>query len=268
MGDVTGIDLDAYLARVGLADAPPVSEAGLEAVHRAQAFAIPFENLDILLGRPLDLTPAGLMCKLVGTRRGGYCFEVNELLRLALVELGFTVRPLLGRVQRWAEPSGRQHQVTLVELGSRLWLADVGFGANGLRAPIPLELDRVATQDGYAYRLVDGAPFGYMLQWGAPSGWQNLYSFDLETVCPADIAMGNFWTERHPSSYFTTAAIASRPTATGRVSLNNFNLRQVTGAAVVDGELAPGAPYLAALAAHFDIHLDAPYTALGLPAAV
>ena len=168
----------------------------------------------------------------------------------------------MARVQRWAEPSGRQHQITLVTLRGRPWIADVGFGANGLRAPIPLELDRVDTQDGYAYRLVDGAPYGIMLQFATAGGWQNLYSFDLETVCAADIAMGNDWAETHPDSYFTKARIASRPTPTGRVSLNNFTLRHVTGQDIVDTELAPGKPYLEALTTHFGIHLDAPYTAL------
>lgn len=262
MNDDAGIDLDAYLARVGLAQVPPLSAEGLEAIHRAQVFTIPFENFDIMLGRALDLSPAGLMRKLVGARRGGYCFEVNQLLRLALAQLGFSVRPLLGRVQRWPEPTGRQHLITLVEVGGRAWIADVGFGANGLRAPIPLELDRIAEQDGYRYRLVDGAPYGILLQLETPTGWQNLYSFDLETVCAADIALGNFWTECHPHSYFTQARIASLPTPTGRVSLHNFTLRRVTGHTGGEHELAPGDPYLAALAAHFGIHLDVPYTAL------
>ena len=72
------------LRGIGLTEPLPLTEHGLEALHRAQVFTIPFENFDIALNRPLDLSSAGLMRKLVETRRGGYCFEVNQLLRLAL----------------------------------------------------------------------------------------------------------------------------------------------------------------------------------------
>ncbi|MBE7447030.1 MAG: arylamine N-acetyltransferase [Planctomycetia bacterium] len=51
----------------------------------------PFENLDVLLSRPILLEPASLK-KLIRDRRGGYCFEQNGLFLLVLAALGFQVR--------------------------------------------------------------------------------------------------------------------------------------------------------------------------------
>src|SRR5690606_8611441 len=61
---------DAYLDRIGLAAPPRVTADGLESVHRAQAYTVPFENFDILLGRGISLDPAEVFAKLVTRRRG------------------------------------------------------------------------------------------------------------------------------------------------------------------------------------------------------
>ncbi|NYH54098.1 hypothetical protein HNR06_003687 [Nocardiopsis arvandica] len=67
------LDLDAYLARVGLSgDLPPTLDT-LRAVHRAHLAAIPFENLQIVLGRTIPLDVPSLVDKMVRRRRGGYC---------------------------------------------------------------------------------------------------------------------------------------------------------------------------------------------------
>src|SRR5262249_26446674 len=80
---------DASSARIG-SDGPRRSAlATLREVHRRHALAVPFENLDVLAGRPIRLDPAALMLKLVAKKRGGYCFEQNALLRNALTTLGF-----------------------------------------------------------------------------------------------------------------------------------------------------------------------------------
>ena len=101
------LDLDAYLGRIRLSGAQGVNEDRLEALHRAQVYTIPFENFDILLGRGIALEPEALVDKLVHRRRGGYCFELNGLLRLALEASGFEVRRLLARVHMGRGPSAR-----------------------------------------------------------------------------------------------------------------------------------------------------------------
>ena len=255
-------NLDRYLERLNYSGSVQPTEDRLEALHRAQAYTIPFENFDILLGRGVVLEPAALYDKLVRRARGGYCFELNGLFLLALQASGFEARALLARVHLVDPPTGRGHQLLLVTLQGREWIADVGFGGPGLRAPIPFELNHVSTQDGQSFRLVEAGPFGVMLQTLNDAQWQNLYSFDLGYVFPADIMYGNHFTSTHPSSFFTFARVAALPHPTGRTSLFNRTLRRVTPDGEHEEELAEGQPYLNALKTHFGIELDAPYEAL------
>lgn len=255
-------DLDAYLQRLNYSGVVEPTEEGLEALHRAQVHTIPFENFDILLGRGISLEPTALCNKLVHSARGGYCFELNGLLLMALRAFRFDARALLARVHVTGTPTGRGHQIALVTLPERQWIADVGFGGPHLRAPIPLEFDCSITQVGETFRLVEAEPFGIMLQTLEEAQWKDLYSFDLGHVCSADIAYGNHFTSTHPSSFFTFARVASLPTSNGRVSLLNRTLRRVAAGAEQKEDLADGQPYLDALKKYFGIELDAPYETL------
>ena len=255
-------NLDLYLARLNYSGNIQATEDRLETLHRAQAYTIPFENFDILLGRGITLEPAALYDKLVHRARGGYCFELNGLFLMALQAIGFEARALLARVHLVDPPTGRGHQLILVTLQGKQWIADVGFGGPGLRAPIPFELNHPTTQDGQTFRLVETEPFGIMLQALTDTQWQNLYSFDLGHVFPADITYGNHFTSTHPSSFFTFARVAALPRPNGRVALFNSTLRTVTPNGEHVQELVEGQPYLDALKTHFGIELDAPYEAI------
>ncbi|SFB46822.1 arylamine N-acetyltransferase family protein [Azotobacter beijerinckii] len=255
-------DLDAYLARLNHSGPLRPTQDCLEALHRAQLYTIPFENFDIQLGRGIALEPEALCDKLVHRARGGYCFELNGLFLMALHAIGFEARPLLGRVHLVDPPSGREHLFILVTMQGRPWIADVGFGGPGFRAPIPFALDRPTSHDGLTFRLVEAGPFGIMLQALKQGQWLDLYSFDLGHVFPADIALGNHFTSTHPASLFTFARVVALPTPSGRVSLLNRTLRIVTDGAEQVRELAEGQAYLDALKIHFGIELDASYAAL------
>jgi N-hydroxyarylamine O-acetyltransferase len=260
--DKKAFDLDAYLQRLNYAGVVHPTEEGLEALHRGHVYTIPFENFDILLGRGISLDPAALYDKLVHHARGGYCFELNGLFLMALQAIGFEARPLLARVHLADPPSGREHQLSLVTLRGRQWIADVGFGSFSFRAPIPLEFNRPTTHDGLMFRLMEAELFGIMLQTLKKSRWINLYSFDLGQVFPADIAVGNHFTATHPSSLFTFARVAALLTPTGRVSLLNRTLRRVSADTEQVQELGEGQAYLDALQTYFGIELDASYEAL------
>jgi N-hydroxyarylamine O-acetyltransferase len=261
--DNKAFDLDAYLKRLNYSGAVQSTEDGLEALHRAQVYTIPFENFDIQLERGITLEPAALCDKLVYHKRGGYCFELNGLFLMALQAIGFEARALLARVHLGEPPSGQGvHHLLLVTLQGKQWIADVGFGGLGFRAPIPFELNRPTSHDGLTFRLVEVEPFGIMLQTLKKGQWINLYSFDLKHVFPSDIAVGNHFTATHPSSLFTFARVVALLTPTGRVSLLNRTLRIVTSGVEQVQELGEGQVYLDALKIHFGIELDAPYEAL------
>ena len=244
---------EAYLSRIGMEQAVPIDVAGLVSLHMAQAYSIPFENLDILLGRGIDISPDAVFTKLVDGKRGGYCFELNGLFIEALKTFGFEVRPLLARVHISGEPTARTHKICLVSFGEQKWLADVGFGANGLRAPIPLSSGFKSEQDGQTLRLVDDDTFGMMMQCQSAKGWLDLYSFDLGHVTPADVEMGNHYTSTHEKSIFTSMPMVTKPTMGGRVTLRQDNLRIEGGKTVVDKKITKLRDYHAALGKHFGL---------------
>lgn len=249
-------DLEAYLRRVQYSGSLQPTEELLASLHRAQIYAIPFENIDIILGRNINLEPVNLFNKLIYRRRGGYCFELNGLFLMALNALGFTTQSLLGRVHISGTPNGRGHQITLVTIGANKWVADVGFGHPSLRIPIRLEIDAPSIHDGRTFRLIDAQHFGYMLQTLQSDGWQNLYSFDLGYVCPADIDFGNHFTATHPRSLFTTTCIAILPNAHGVTKLFNGTLTKIIEGKEYIEELPAGQFYLNALNEHFGIDPD------------
>ena len=259
-------DCDAYLKRIAYDGKIALTLDQLKALHHAQLYTIPFENFDILLGRDIKLEPGELFHKLVHKKRGGYCFELNGLFLMALKAFGFDARALLGRVHVTGTSTGRGHQVELVTLEGRQWIADVGFGGDTPRAPIPLELDQPSIHDGQKIRLVDAGHFGIMLQTEKDDEWKNLYSFDLSHVFPADIEYGNHFNSTHFSSIFAFTRIAALPVQNGVITLFNNTLKKVIEGKEHVRELTEGQAYLDALKTHFGIELDASYEdLLGLP---
>ncbi|MDR3513828.1 MAG: arylamine N-acetyltransferase [Caulobacteraceae bacterium] len=224
MSDV--FDLDAYLARVGYAGPREPTLATLAALHALHPAAIPFENLDPLLERPVRLDLASLQAKLVAQRRGGYCFEQNALFRAALQALGFSVTGLSGRVRWMSPPDGpdgaRSHMLLRVELEDGPHLADIGFGGHLFAAPIRLSPGIEQATPASTLRL---APFGeaLTLQTRLPDGWRDVYRFTLEPQNAADYEMSNWFTSTHPASLFRNHLLAERLTPERRVSL--FNTR-------------------------------------------
>jgi N-hydroxyarylamine O-acetyltransferase len=250
-----------YCARTGASlNGAPTGERLME-LHRAQLLSIPFENLDIALGRGIDVALENLIDKLVRRQRGGYCFEANGLFLAALLAAGFRARPLLARVVVAGTTTSRTHQLSLVNVAGRYWIADVGFGSRTPRAVLPLAFGTVTRCDGYRYRLT-GSELGHVLQTDNGQGWSDLYVFDLCPVVPADIVCANHYTSTSPLSFFTTARIAVRHTERGMVRVFNFNCTEVEDGAETTTTLPDDEGYLARLERDVGIVIDAEYATL------
>jgi len=204
------LDLPAYLQRIDYVGELRPNLAVLQALHLAHATHIPFENLDILLGRPIRLDLASLQAKLVSERRGGYCFEQNLLFSTVLSRLGFAVTNLAARVRyRTTAVLPRTHMLLLVDLHGERWIADVGFGAEGLLLPIAMKSSREVRHFAWNYRLVEEDGL-WVLQSRRGSAWMDLYAFSLEPQQPADYEMANHFVSTHPSSRFVQTLSAQR----------------------------------------------------------
>ena len=237
------LDLAGYLRRVEYEGALEPTEDVLRAIHLAHATHIPFENLDILLGRPIRLDLASLQAKLVHGGRGGYCFEQNSLLAAVLEEIGFPVTRLAARVRHGATSLlPRTHMLLLVRCDGRTWLADVGFGAEGLLHPVPFGKGEVSEQFSWSYRVVQEDGGLWVLQSLHGGGWTDLYAFTLEPQHAVDYEMANHFTSTHPESRFrrtVTAQLAApgvrRVLRGGELTIDDGG--GVTRRAVADDEL-------------------------------
>ncbi len=263
-------ELDAYFERVAMKDSIKSDEQGLKMLHQAHLTSIPFENLDIHLGRSISLEPGAIFHKLVSSHRGGYCFEMNGLFNAVLVALNFRSRPLLARV--WyggaTEPLPRTHMILLVEFHGRTWLADVGFGGPGLLQPIPLEMGRLSRQLDGNYRLVATEAYGIMLQRAEEEDWVNLYSFVDESCLPADLHMAHYFSSTSPESIFTHMRMACLATTSGRRFLFEESLAITENGKRSEWAIAPGADYMEMLSSQFGLKLDFEFEDFSMSSAV
>lgn len=245
--------LAAYLDRIGAA-APRADLETLAAIQWAHVRAIPFENLDILLGEPIRIDLDSVRAKLVDRRRGGYCFEQNTLLAAALRAIGFEVTTLSARV-RWlaTAPTPRTHMLLAVEVAGRgRYLVDAGFGGTCPTAPLALAAGAEAAMHHDRYRLVeDGAAL--MLQLGTDDGWADLYSFTLEPAPHVDYEVANHFTSTHPSSHFTKGPTVALARDDGRVTLRGNELAKRRGGEVEREPITDPERLLAVLATDFGL---------------
>jgi N-hydroxyarylamine O-acetyltransferase len=224
-------DLTAYYSRIGIANVAPDID-GLRAMQAAQMGAIPFENIDPLLGRVPDLAAQAVRHKLITARRGGYCFEQNALFGEALAAIGFKARTTLARVRNGAARGGpRTHQIWIVTLGGEDWLADAGFGGPGATAPVNLADRSPQPMPNGLFRMrLDSETGETVFERETPHGWFSLFGFDGAAVTAVDIEAANFVCARWDKAPFASNLMMAIHRPAGRVSLFNTSVKRLSGA--------------------------------------
>lgn len=224
------LDLTAYFDRVNYrGPAEPTLEV-LQGLMTAHTQSIPFENLDPMMGVPVeDLGSDALLDKLVHRRRGGYCYEHNGLLGYVLGEVGYRVRRLAGRVVWMSAPDApvpaQTHTALAVTFpGSHgSYLVDVGFGGQTLTSPIRFEIGNVQQTTHEPYRLEDRGD-GLVLQAELRGQWHSLYEFTTRTRPQIDLEMGSWYVSTNPASHFVTDLMATLVTDDARINLSGRHL--------------------------------------------
>jgi len=254
-------DLAAYVDRInytGPTDATLDTLHGLVAAHNG---AIPFENLDPLMGIPVaDLGRDALFDKLVQRRRGGYCYEQNGVMGYALAELGFGVKRLGGRVV-WMHDSdelpAQTHEALSVTVPGEdgPWLVDVGFGGQTLSSPIRLEVGTVQPTRHEPYRIrADGA--GLLLEAQIRGDWHPLYMFTTRPRPRIDREVGSWYVSTHPRSTFVVGLSVALLTDDARWNLRGRNLAIHSNGNTERIRFATAADVLNALTDRFGIDLN------------
>jgi len=217
-------------------------------------FAVPFENLDIPLGKPITLSLQSFYDKIVGRRRGGFCYELNGLFGWLLEQIGFDVEMVSARVFDGAQRGAEfDHLVLLVEMGET-YVADVGFGDSFLE-PLRLESGDEYALHGSSYRLM-GQDSERVLQRRRESDWQPLYVFSPIPRRLAEFTAMCRYHQTSPESTFTTKTICSLATPEGRTTLSNSRLIMTAEGRREELEVSDQEEFRRLLKTHFGIDLD------------
>jgi N-hydroxyarylamine O-acetyltransferase len=256
------IDVGAYLDRVGFAAVPEPDAETLRELHRAHMLSVPFENLDIHIGRPIVLEVAALERKIVSERRGGFCYELNGAFSALLRAIGYQVSLLEARVRK-ADGSGFgppfDHMLLRVRCPASPdeWLADVGFGDSFLE-PLRLVVGREQADPTGRYRI-DPADGDLALLRHARDGgtWEAEHRFGTDAHELASFRTMCRYHQTSPRSPFTQRRVCSLATPTGRLTLRDDRLISTDGdrrsERPIDGEAA----FRQALLEHFGVRLPA-----------
>jgi len=249
VADSDPVDINAYLRRIGLVgtadsgEAPAPTLETLSTLVTAHVRTISFEGLDPYVGIPVaDLSPRALQHKMIGRRRGGFCFEQNGLLAAVLTDLGFDVVPLAGRVVWMREPGPMPAEThKLLNVGvpgeSTRYLVDVGFGGCTPPNPLRFVLDEAQSTDLEDFRVTAVDPTRnhpvdpevaeqLAMEVRIGDDWRPMYLFTPVPRPPVDSLVGAWYASTHPSSRFVAGATAAIATATSRLNLAGAQLTE------------------------------------------
>lgn len=251
-----------YFVRTGYDGSTSPTEETLRGIVAAHGRSIPFENLDPLMGVPVDsLGPEVLAEKLIGRRRGGYCYEHNGLVGFVLEALGYGVERIAGRVV-WMQGDdaplpAMTHNVLAVTVPGEdeRFLVDVGFGGQTLSSPIRLVAGRVQQTRHEPYRIVDTGET-LVLEALVRGEWRPLYLFTTEPRPRIDLEVGSWFVSTHPKSTFVVGLSVALVTDDARYNLRgrNFAIHRADGSEKIRFDTA--ADVLDALENMFGIDVD------------
>jgi N-hydroxyarylamine O-acetyltransferase len=237
-----------YFDRIGYRGGVEPNLETLIAVHRAHLLAVPYENIDVALRRPVTRDPQAAFDKIVTRGRGGWCYEMNGLLGWALEEMGFSVTRMAGGVRRaiMGDVAVGNHLVLRVDL-DRPYIADAGFG-DGLLEPIALR-QGVHVQRDFCFHLekLDA-------RWWRFHNHQNgsAASFDFvdEPADPALLEAKCQWLQEETSP-FVGNVVLQKHTAQGIATMHGRTLRLLQGESIEARDIADGEDYARVLAQTF-----------------
>jgi N-hydroxyarylamine O-acetyltransferase len=249
------LNVPAYLDRIAYTGSLTRTADVLRNLHRAHLFSVPFENLDIALGRKIVCDEDAFIRKIVERRRGGFCYELNGAFAGLLRAIGFQVTLLSARVphEGGGDSPEFDHLTLRIDL-DEAWLADVGFGDSFLE-PLGLRSGGEQSHDGRAYRVVDCGDSMRMERAEREGVWKRQYAFTLAPRSLNDFAAMCHYHQTSAESPFTRKSVCSRATADGRITVADGKLILTRNGIRDERLLASDEEWRAALKEYFEIAL-------------
>lgn len=249
-------DLDAYLGRIGWSGDLEPDYATLAGLLDAHMRSIPFENLDVLLGRGIRLDLPSLTAKLVTGKRGGYCFEHATLFASVLERVGFAPQRHTARVVVTASrsESPRTHMFLTVALREGSFVVDPGFGSLAPRQPVPLEDGREIEFAGDRHWMSREGGL-WVLRAQSAGKLTDCWVSEVLQDNLVDFEVGNHYTSTYPQSSFVNRLMLRAFTIDGGVSVMNRDVKIRAGSGMHAFVLADRKALRALLDEHFGFDL-------------
>ena len=248
------MDLDRCMKRIGYSGARTPNIDVLRDLQLAFLIHVPFENLDIHLGRKIVLSPEGIFEKIVSKRRGGFCYECNILFSRLLTAIGFQVAYLSARMLNGDEVNPEfDHMVLQVHLDED-YLVDVGNGQSA-REPLRIDGSNVVASEGRMYRVGARDEVHALYVGQTQAAWTPRYLFTLTPREAAEFEGMCRYHQTSPDSPFAKHQVATIATGDGRVTLRDMHLSTTRGDETEDCELATDLERTDALKRYFGIEI-------------
>ena len=119
-----------YLKRIKCEKLTEVSLENLRKLHSNHLLNISFENFSLALNEYVKIDLEPIYDKVINKKRGGFCFELNQLFGWLLRELGYDMKFISCRtfpasIQKYYP--WNSHIAIMINLNSVSYLLDVGF---------------------------------------------------------------------------------------------------------------------------------------------
>ncbi|SEA00672.1 N-hydroxyarylamine O-acetyltransferase [Thiothrix caldifontis] len=248
-------NLTDYCQRIGYTGELRPNLATVQALMQHQLCSVPFENLDVLAGKPISLNSDDIVAKIVGKQRGGYCYEVNGLFAMALQALQIPYQFVAARPMFYPMKRPRTHMALLVTLDGAEWLCDLGFGSYGIRAPLRLDVLETPIPQGCDTFMLSEEGGDIILKAQVDGAWVKQYGFNRCAVEWIDFAPANWLNSTHPDTVFTQKPLVVRFTVSGRNILFGDSFKQVEEGVTTQRTLAPH-EQAAVLAEYFGLNAN------------
>lgn len=222
----SNFSLTQYYRRIAYGGDSKANAQTLIELMRHQLLTVPFENLDVRAGRVVSLVPEEIVEKIIGRKRGGYCYEVNGLFAMALEALGIEYQFIAARPMFYPIKRPKTHMAIIAKADGKQWLCDLGFGSYGIRMPLDLgECDKPIAQGHDVFMLEVSGAGEYLLKAWIDEAWVSQYAFDVHPWEWIDFVPANYLNSTHPDSIFVQKRLLIIQDVTGRTILLDNNLK-------------------------------------------
>ena len=221
------MDIKEYLTRIKYQGDLFLNFETLQKLQKQHLMCIPFENLDIHYAIHIHLNIDRIYHKIIKSKRGGFCYELNSLFCKFLQEIGFNTKMISARVyNNKTGDFGEEfdHMAIIVKLKETEYLVDVGFG-NFSFYPLTLDLDVVQSdyRDNYIIEKYDNQYFLVSEIIKNEKKYKYLFSEIKRDL--SEFAEMCKYQQTSLKSQFTQNKFISKPTANGRITITNNTLK-------------------------------------------